>query len=76
MVSAKVKSFSISLISETEGVEADQKDLGLQKKIDSREVIKVFYADGSAKTVRQKYRYTCECIDENWVIIDMEEISE
>lgn len=72
----KVKSFSISLISETEGVEADQKDLGLQKKIDSREVIKVFYADGSAKTVRQKYRYTCECIDENWVIIDMEEISE
>lgn len=72
----KVKSFSISLTSESEGAEADQKDLGLQKKIDSREVIKVFYADGSAKTVRQKYRYTCACIDENWVITNMEEISE
>ena len=72
----KVKTFSISLAAETEGVETDQKDLGLQLKIDSKEVIKVFYADGSAKIVRQKYRYTCECIDQNWVITNMEEISE
>lgn len=72
----RVKSFSISLVSETAGEEAGQKDLGLRKKIDSKEVIKVFYADDSFKIVRQKYRYTCECIDQNWVITNMEEIPE
>jgi len=71
----KVKTFSISQTSKMKGAEAGQKDLSLLMKIDSKEVIKVFYADGSTKIVKQKYRYTCECIDQNWVITDMEEIS-
>lgn len=40
----------------------------------SDEKIRVFYADASAKIICQKYRYTCEYINQNWVITNMEEI--
>lgn len=71
----KVKSFSVSVASTEEGADFDREKLGLQVEIDSKEVIKVSYADGSTKIIRQKYRYTCECIEQNWVITKMDEIS-
>lgn len=40
----------------------------------SDEKIRVFYADASVKIICQKYRYTCEYINQNWVITNMEEI--
>lgn len=44
-------------------------------EVHSKEKIKVFYADSTSKIVKQKYRYTCECFDGNWMITKMEEIS-
>lgn len=61
----KVKSCSISQV---DTLTAEQ------ILIRSQEKIKVFYADASSKLVRQKYCYTCECIDGNWVITKMEEV--
>ncbi len=46
-------------------------------EIDSKEKIKVSYADGKSKIVKQSYRYICEQdIDGNdgWIITDMQEI--
>jgi len=46
-------------------------------EIDSKEKIKVSYASGKSKIVKQSYRYTCEQdIDGNhgWIITDMQEI--
>lgn len=67
----KVKSYSISqvdTISQADTMTTEQIEISSQEKI------KVFYADTTSKLVRQKYRYTCECIDGNWVITKMEEI--
>lgn len=44
-------------------------------EVHSKEKIKVFYADSTSKMVKQKYRYTCEYLDGNWIITKMEEIS-
>lgn len=46
-------------------------DLTIQ--INSKEQIKVFYADASEKIVRQSYCYTCEKRDGAWVITAMED---
>lgn len=46
-------------------------DLTIQ--INSKEQIKVFYADASEKLVRQSYCYTCEKKDGAWVITAMED---
>lgn len=46
-----------------------------QVAVDSRETIKVFYADATVKIIKQKYRYTCEYINQKWIITKMEEIS-
>lgn len=51
-------------------------------EVSSKEKIRVFYADGSSKTVRQKYRYRCERFVANsiyaerpvWAITKMEAI--
>lgn len=41
-------------------------------KLNAREKIKVSYADGSSKTVKQKYRYTCRWkADGRWYIAGM-----
>ena len=46
-----------------------------QVAITSREKIKVYYADGKSKVIRQKYNYTCERIDGKWIITAMDEIA-
>lgn len=43
-------------------------------EIDSKESIRVYYADGTSKLVKQKYRYTCEYSRNGWLITKMEEI--
>lgn len=45
-----------------------------QVSIDSDEEILVHYSDNTSKVVRQKYRYTCEFVDQGWIITDMQEI--
>ena len=45
-----------------------------QVEINSKEKIKVYYADGTSKIVRQEYKYTCEKIDGNWIITKMSDI--
>ena len=45
-----------------------------QVEIISKEKIKVFYADTDAKIIKQRYQYTCEYIDERWIITGMDEI--
>ena len=42
--------------------------------IDSDEEILVHYSDNTSKIVRQKYRYTCEFVDQGWIVTDMQEI--
>lgn len=61
----KVKSYSTSQVNTLTAE---------QIEINSQEKIKVFYADTTSKLVKQEYRYTCECIDGNWMITKMEEI--
>lgn len=46
-----------------------------QTVISSKEKIRVYYADAEAKTVKQKYRYTCEYIGDRWMITGMDEIN-
>lgn len=45
-----------------------------QVEIQSKENIKVFYGDNTSKMVKQKYQYTCEFINQNWIITKMGEI--
>lgn len=40
----------------------------------SKEKIKVSYADKTSKLVKQSYCYTCEYIDNTWVITKMEDV--
>lgn len=42
--------------------------------IASKEKIQVFYADGSTKLIKQKYRYTCTHFGKAWLITRMEAI--
>lgn len=42
--------------------------------INSKEKIRVYYADGTSKLVRQGYSYTCENIDGSWIITEMSDI--
>lgn len=50
-------------------------DVGFgQVEIQSKEKIRVYYKDGKSKIVRQKYRYTCEERDGNWMITKMDEV--
>lgn len=44
-------------------------------QIDSKEAIKVSYADASTKIVKQSYCYTCTRQQGEWIIISMEDIS-
>lgn len=43
-------------------------------EMDSNENIKVTYATAPAKVISQNYRYTCEFINNTWIITKMEEI--
>ena len=43
-------------------------------EMDSNETIKVAYATAPEKLIRQNYRYTCEKINNSWIITKMEEI--
>ena len=43
-------------------------------EMDSNESIKVIYATAPEKVIRQNYRYTCEKINNSWIITKMEEI--
>lgn len=64
----KVKTYSIT----SKETVTPQKEL-----IYSKEKIRVSYADGTAKTIRQKYCYTCELAgDGRWMITGMEDLSE
>lgn len=45
-----------------------------QVKINSRERIKVFYGDATTKVVKQKYQYTCEVVNGEWIITEMQEL--
>ncbi len=45
-----------------------------QAKIHSRERIKVLYGDATTKVVKQKYQYTCEMVDGEWIITEMQEL--
>lgn len=45
-----------------------------QVSIDSDEEILVHYSDDTSKVVRQKYRYTCEYVDQGWIVTNMQEI--
>ncbi|HBA97617.1 MAG TPA: hypothetical protein DCZ23_05875 [Lachnospiraceae bacterium] len=63
----KVKSYSVSV--------REREDDGVE--IDSKERIKVFYADGESRIVKQTYRYICERYADGkggWIITGMEEI--
>lgn len=42
-------------------------------KVTAKEIIKVFYEDGSTKVVKQKYCYVCKNIDSVWMIASMKE---
>lgn len=44
-------------------------------ELSSREQIYVYYADGTSKLVKQKYRYTCRYTDMSWMISGMKAIS-
>lgn len=44
-------------------------------QIDSKEAIKVSYADKSSKIVKQSYCYTCTRQQGEWIIISMQDIS-
>lgn len=44
-------------------------------KITAKEKIKVFYNDGTAKTVKQKYRYTLKLLSHKWYITNMKSAS-
>ena len=44
-------------------------------QIDSKEAIKVSYADKSSKIVKQSYCYTCTRRQGEWIIISMQDIS-
>ncbi len=44
-------------------------------QIDSKETIKVSYADKSSKIVKQSYCYTCTRQQGEWIIISMQDIS-
>lgn len=44
--------------------------------VDSKEKIKVTYADASERIVKQRYRYTCEIIDGGWIITAMNQIND
>ena len=46
-----------------------------QMSISSKEKYRVYYADAEAKTIKQKYRYTCKCIEGRWMITGMDEIN-
>ncbi len=46
-----------------------------QMTISSKEKYRVYYADAEAKTIKQKYRYTCEWIKGRWMITGMDEIN-
>lgn len=70
----KVKFYEITSITEVHPVGTVDSGYG-SMRLDSREKIKVFYADDSSKVVKQKYRYTCEYIGQTWFITKMEEIS-
>ncbi|MDE6635466.1 MAG: hypothetical protein K2K09_02530, partial [Lachnospiraceae bacterium] len=45
-----------------------------QIEINSKEKIRVYYADGTSKLVKQEYSYTCENIDGSWIITKMSNI--
>ena len=66
----KVRACSI-----TSAEEASGEQVSRQVAISSKERYRVYYADAEAKTVRQKYRYTCECIEGRWMITGMDEIN-
>lgn len=66
----KVRACSITSAEETAG-----EQISRQVAISSKERYRVYYADAEAKTVRQKYRYTCECIEGRWMITGMDEIN-
>ncbi len=59
----------------TSAEEASGEQVSRQVAISSKERYRVYYADAEAKTVRQKYRYTCECIEGRWMITGMDEIN-
>lgn len=40
----------------------------------SDEKIQVSYADATTKVVKQRYQYTCEYINQKWIITNMEEV--
>ncbi len=44
-----------------------------QVEILSKEKIRVHYGDETEKLVRQKYRYTCQRIGRNWIIVGMDD---
>lgn len=46
-----------------------------QIAINSKESIKVYYADNTSKVINQKYQYTCELINSKWFITKMDGIS-
>lgn len=46
-----------------------------QVKLNSKEKIKVSYADNTSKVINQKYEYVCECINQKWLITKMTGIS-
>ena len=63
----KVKSYSVSVGEGEDGC----------VEVDSKEKIKVFYADGETRIVKQQYRYICTQYAGSgggWIIIDMQEI--
>lgn len=67
----KVRAYSVSTMEISDGC----------TEIDSDEKIRVTYADGSSKIVKQQYCYTCRLYTDEmgtfgWVITDMQEIPE
>ena len=59
---------------QTYSISSASKRTADQVSIDSDEEILVHYGDNTSKVVRQKYRYTCEYVDQGWIITDMQEI--
>ena len=43
-------------------------------EIHSKEKIKVYYAEGTSRVVKQEYKYTCEKINGSWIITEMSDI--
>lgn len=62
----EVKNCSISSVTFTTSFQVD---------ICSKEKIKVTYGDATTKVVKQKYQYTCEMVDGDWIITGMSELS-